>query len=362
MCMMIIKMNAIINNVKTISNYTKKGIMAVVKSDAYGLGASQIIKCLQKANVDFYVFNRYSEYQKVEKLVSKNRVLILESLSSTIIEKIPSNVRVSVNSLNDAYNLSKVKTPHYIHLQIDTGMNRLGIRTIEEAKTIIRLLKNNSSLVIEGIYTHYAQKDNIYQQNRFLPYIYLYEFSIIHATATSTLTQPLIGNYVRIGMALYGFVSELNLDQAVSVVTRLENLINIPARSAVGYEGKYLASNNEIIGVLPLGYYEGISEGHIYNKSEKLPIIGKICMNHTFVKLDNKINKGTLLKVFPKRDRIDNRENNVYRDLVALSHIYKIYLTEYSNDNSSLFKTTNKKSIKIRKGRISCQNIDSGIV
>ena len=89
-------------------------------------------------------------------------------------------------------------------------MNRLGIRSIEECKKIINILKTNKFIEIEGLYTHFSTSiDNLIDYNKqcdlFKEYINLYNFKIIHSAATSSLNKNIIGNFVRVGLGIYGF-------------------------------------------------------------------------------------------------------------------------------------------------------------
>ena len=145
-------------NVKIISSYTRRKIMAVVKSDAYGLSAKKMISLLKKANIDFFVFEKYSEYLKCQNLLRDKRVLILESPSISLIQNTPNNVAFSINSIIDAINIKDIQSKVTIHLRVDTGMNRQGVRNIEELEKILTMFKTNKNIFIEGLYTHFSSE------------------------------------------------------------------------------------------------------------------------------------------------------------------------------------------------------------
>ena len=126
-------------NVKIIASHTKRKIMAVVKSDAYGLSTKKMIPLLKKANIDFFVFETYSEYLKCQNLLRDKRVLILESTPISLMQNAPNNVAFSMNSIIDAIKVKDIQNKITIHLRVDTGMNRQGIRNVEELKKILTL-------------------------------------------------------------------------------------------------------------------------------------------------------------------------------------------------------------------------------
>lgn len=351
---MVINMKKIVNNINTIKTETKKEMMVVLKSNAYNLGARIILKKLLSAGVTFFVFNHYEEYLDCQNLLNDAKVLILETVDIKQYD-IPDNVRISVNSLKQVYELIKIKRKVTVHFQVDTGMNRDGIKSIRELKMALKLFQENPNITVEGIYTHFlGDKDDYYyynlQQQRFLSYLCLYNFEIVHTAATSSLSKSIIGNYVRVGLGIYGYGSDLQLESAVKVYTKLLNVRNIKRGESVGYSATYFAGADELIGILPVGYYEGIKGGYVYCHKKRYEIIGKICMNHTFIKVDNAIKNSSLLNIFPRNDKIDNKkETNYYEVLTSYRNFSRIYITEYSNDIREIFKNTNKKGFKLKQ-------------
>lgn len=351
--LMIINTNHIIYNINTIKKKTKKDIMCVLKSNAYNLGVKNIIKTLLKAQVNFFVFNHYLEYLACKELLRNQKVLILETIESKYFEKIPANVRISVNSFDQAKELLQINQNICVHIQIDTKMNRDGLKTINELKETINLFKTKKNIYIEGIYTHFiGDKNDLvhYEQQRktFLEFVNLYAFPIVHSAATSSLSKDIIGNYVRIGMGLYGYHTNLELKPAVKIFTMVSNVRKIVKGESIGYSAKYTSSQDELIGVLPIGYYEGFKGNSVYKNSIKYDVVGQICMNHTFIRIDKTIKKGTWLNILPINDKIEE-EMNYYHILTACRNFSRIYVTEYNNDIRKIFKNPNQKGFKLKQ-------------
>lgn len=353
--LMIINNQTLVNNVKIIRQATSKNIMCVLKSNAYNLGVKSILKQLLNVGVDFWVFNHYSEYLICQEMLKDQKVLILETIVSKYLEKIPENVRISVNALEQAKELLHLQQKVSIHIQVDTGMNRDGIKTINELSQIIQLLNKKDNINIEGIYTHFISDKNDFvnynkQQERFLTFLSVYDFKIIHTAATSSLAKNIIGNYVRVGMGMYGFHSDLPVKPVVSVYAPVINIRESQKNESVGYSAQYISPEDELIGVLPVGYYEGFQGRYVSKGSKNYDVVGKICMNHTFIKVDKTIKKGTWLNIFPISDKINKREEiNYYHILTAYQNFSRIYITEYFNDIRKIFKNPNQKGFKLRK-------------
>ena len=340
MNLMVINVNKLHENIYIIKKKTNKEIIAVIKSNAYNTGVRCIIKYLKQANISFFAFNTYEEYIYCQDLLINDKVLIFESLKEKQINLLPKNVRITINNIEDIY---EIKYPRIVHIQIDTMMNRMGIKNIDDFKTIMQY-KNTR---VEGIYTHFVSNKNEYkkyyiQQKRFNEYISIYNAPIIHSAASSSLDKDIIGNYVRIGMELYNNV--------VKIYTKLGNIRYIKKGEYVGYDALYKAQKDEYIGILNIGYYEGMKEGVVKYYNKYYPVIGKICMNHTFIKLDKPIKNSSLLNIFPINDKIYKKDKyTTYERIVSYRNFKRIYITEYNHDLRKISKISLKKSNIIKQ-------------
>ena len=282
-------------NVNYIRNFTKKDIIAVVKSNAYGLGAKKIVKTLLKQNVQYFFFNKFNEYLVIKDLLFDKNVIIFESLSyDKILKYYTENIILTINSYNDFLIYQSTKMKIRTHLQVDTGMNRIGFSCLDDVKKIIELCPPN--ILIEGIYTHYASSCDEYdyfekQQERFKKYLSLYDFKIIHSNASSSLHKNIIGNMVRVGIGLYGYHTKLQLKKSVFGTTKIINAFWSYPNMLIGYHGKYISKTREYIGVVDIGYYDSNLVNKVYIDNKKYMFVGKTCMNHAYITIDDKIQR-----------------------------------------------------------------------
>lgn len=357
--------DSIEKNVDEIKKYTKRKIIAVMKSNAYELGSKKIITILRKKGVNFFAFEKYKEYFENFDVCNNTNVLIMESLSINKILKIKNeNVRISINSCLDAFYIRNIEIPIKVHIRIDSGMNRLGIQTIDEAKWVLNLLNKNKNIEIEGIYTHFSSDvyENKYYQKqyeKFKQFLKLNQFKIIHANATKTLHHKLIGNYIRIGMGLYGYHQPfIKLNPALSYSVKPCSLFYPKKNKKIGYCQKYV---NQKIGVIPIGYHDidltGMSK--IYYKNKNLPIIGTSCMNHTHFKASDEINYLSWLSIFPTNGIINIvNDYNWYKIMASLKTLPKNYIRRKNYDIPKILKYSKEKSprifARIRSYKITC--------
>jgi alanine racemase len=360
---MIIRIDSMIDNLKAIERITGCSIMPVIKSDAYGLGARYLAKALVLAGVKILVTNTLDEAKPLVAL--KGKVLILSSLTERELkysDHFP-NIIFTVNNLEDALRLRILKRNHQVHLNIDTGMNRTGIRTVEEAENIIGELKKNPAVAIDGIYTHFASGPEemdyyLFQVQKFKEFTKIYPFHTVHTANSATLKKPLVGSYVRIGIALYGYNTNIeSLKKCVRVYAHPVNLFTLKPGECLGYDMTYKATEEKKIAVLPIGYNDGLLRGleglNFKAQGRLFPIVGKVCMNHCFILADEQINYHSSLELIGKDDRIYEMAQRLncsaHQILCLMQKMKKIYVTRVDYDFSIFSKSGNKKSTKIRK-------------
>lgn len=350
--------NLVEENIKTIQNYTKRNLMAVVKSDAYGLSNNKMIPLLKRCGVDYFVFEKYQEYEKYQSLLKDVKVLILESCSLKTITHAPNNLSFSINSFYDAIIIKRINKVVNVHLRIDTGMNRYGIRRLAEFKQILYLLQRNRKIMIEGIYTHFATdcfESKYYEKQLklFKKYLEFHNFAIVHANATKSLNKELIGNYVRVGIALYGYHQPfLPLKKTLSLTLKPTNIFKTTKKSKIGYQN-ITVKKDTMIGVIPIGYNDvDLSQIKYFEyQKQKYDFIGKSCMNHTHFIADDKINYLSWLSILPTNDIINSSDEykiNWYHILTSLKNLPKNYLRRSNYDLPKVFKYNGQKSLRTK--------------
>ena len=206
-----IDLNNLTDNYNKIKSKTNKEIIAVVKNNAYGLGLIEISKKLVSLGVKMLAVNDIIEAVKLRENFIYSDVLILNSLTFDDYSYLYryDNIVLSINSLEDAINLNKYYygRPLRVHIQIDSGMNRLGIKSWGEYLDTLNIVKNNEKFHLEGIYTHFvSSKDSIInnQISYFKKHLNEYHYRYIHIMNSSSIDKCDFGNLVRVGIALYG--------------------------------------------------------------------------------------------------------------------------------------------------------------
>lgn len=298
-------------------------ICPVLKSNAYGHGLTLIGKILDPLGLDFFIVDSlYEAFQLREKKI-KSPVLVLgDTIKENFYKVLPFHFSV----FNERTLHIHAKFGHYIHLEIDTGMNRLGVN-IEELPYIIKIAKNTDAKIV-GIFTHFlsAEEENKYRLNQqediFREAIKMlrkagFKPKWIHAANSAGGIQSDMQevNMMRLGISLYG-VNPLqsqrerlkDLRLVAQVRSKVIEIRKIKKGESVGYgSASFIAKKEMEIAVIPFGYYEGLprslsNKGIVEIKGINCPIIGMICMNHAMIDVSERdISVGDLAFIYSNR-------------------------------------------------------------
>ncbi|MCX6797725.1 MAG: alanine racemase [Candidatus Falkowbacteria bacterium] len=275
-------------------------IFPVLKSNAYGHGLKELCQILNRTTAKMLVVDSFPEAQIVYKNF-KGRVLILGEMPLTVYKYC--NFRRTEFCV---YNSGTVKylANNYpglkIHLFLNTGMNREGIKDIksfyEENKIYL------SKLNVNGLCSHLAaaEKKTESQENTFLRMVeYLKQQGIspkyIHLGNSLGFftTKNTIANAFRIGLALYGYDADIKLKPALKLYSKVVAIQNVSPGETVSYGTDYVVQTKTKLAVIPFGYFEGLDRRLSSSAIEFLingqpaKIAGPVCMNLTVLDIFN---------------------------------------------------------------------------
>lgn len=290
--------------IKKYNNY--EYYFGVVKAECYGHQGLEPVKAVIKGGCNYLAVATLEEALYIRKTLKQIPILCLGIIPvqyANICAK--NNITITISSLLYAEELIKEKTDKLkIHIKINSGMNRLGINNKEEFNKTFEVLKANN-IFIEGIYTHIYDSNNSRKtEMQFNKYkeiindINKEEIPILHIAASDTITNyPKLDfvNGCRLGIIMYGFTEHhnLNLKSTFSLYSKVIQINNLRKGDTVGYGGIYKAKGDEQIAVVCIGYADGIirknSGRNVYINGISYPIVGNICMDMMFVKIDDKV-------------------------------------------------------------------------
>lgn len=287
--------------------------MAVIKADAYSHGSVVLARSMEEAgSVNFFGVAQLREAIELREAGIETPILVFNSVRPAEVPlALEHNITMTVFSVVVAEEVVRVAETldleARVHLKVDSGMARLGVATFDEAMAVYHAL-NSSNVLIEGIYTHFADATDVNIENftheqfaRFKAIIDLFgmhdiHFDIRHSCNTAgTLNFPDYHlDMVRVGLGIYGMNPNLNSEAYIQlqpverVSTTVTHIKDFPAGESVGYGRTYFSDSPIKIATVAIGYADGVAKslsnkGFFTYKGHQLPIIGSVCMDQTML-------------------------------------------------------------------------------
>jgi alanine racemase len=285
-------------------------VIAVVKAQAYGHGGARIARELAAAGCRRFAVARVSEGVALRDAGIRAPILVFggardESESEVAAAR---GLTPVVHAPSDLRRLARaarrVESEVRVHVEIDTGMHRLGVPA-PAARSLCERVAAEPGVRLEGVYTHLARADeaelepSLEQLRRFRELLEALREAgvsppLVHvANSAGLLCGPLLAalpeaNAVRPGLMLYGVRPAPHLPGDLSPVMtlrcRVATLRTARAGSAVGYAARYRAERDTRIATLPLGYADGVpiaasNRGEVVIRGRRLPIVGRVSMD-----------------------------------------------------------------------------------
>lgn len=308
-----VDLDAIRNNLLRMKeNVSGKPVMAVVKTDGYGHGAYAVARYTSDI-VDGYAVATAEEALSLRRHGISGLILILGVVPEAFYEElIRAGVRMTVFTKNILDRISEtalaIGRKAFIHVKVDTGMSRIGIRNTDEAVEFVKYAKTLGGIETEGIFTHFAKADNADKSASHIQYDKFNEVlcrlkkegisvSICHCSnSAAIIDMPEYAlDMVRAGIALYGLAPshEVNIDRfgikpAMSWYSHVAFIKRLEKGCAVSYDGTYVTERETVVATIPVGYGDGYpralsNKGYVLIRGRKAPIIGRICMDQFMV-------------------------------------------------------------------------------
>ncbi len=302
------------HNVKQIKSLCEnKKIYGVVKADAYGHGALDIVQVLLKSGVTDLAVALITEALEIIKSGINVPILILGFTPLTFAEDIlNNNIEQTVYDLEYAKKLSEIaqeknKTAK-IHIAVDTGMGRIGFLPNEKGMEAVRQISKLPNVNIEGIFTHFSTADeadktySLEQLAKFNKFVDDLEnegikINIKHASNSAGIMDlpEAHFNAVRPGIIMYGYYpsnevikERLDLKPALTLKTSVVHVKTLPKDMYISYGRKYKTDKERVIATLPIGYADGYTralsnKGKVIVNGKLASIVGAVCMDQCMI-------------------------------------------------------------------------------
>lgn len=305
-----IDLDAIRNNYQILRDNVGVEVMPVIKANAYGHGMLETARALCQVGARSFAVALCEEGIDLRLGGVEGEILVLGAAMSRAAEPAirygltqtvftPEMVRL----LNEE--AIRQDKDALVHIKLDTGMNRIGLRTREEALGLVEALKQAPRVRVMGLYTHFADADNpaadgtlnAYtreQLSRFRALRACFDASIpchVANSAMSLLTPEAYFDRVREGISLYGYPpvrTTLHFVPALSWQTEVVHVKELEAGETIGYGRTFTAPRSMRVATVAVGYGDGYhracsNRGQMLIHGKRVPIVGRVCMDQTMV-------------------------------------------------------------------------------
>jgi alanine racemase len=313
-----IDLGAIAANVDAISRFVSPAkFAAVVKANAYGHGLADVARAIESHVARFCVYE-VGEAAILRDAGIRAPILVLGPIASGDLELAHACDAAITLWDTGTYarrvaSVARRRNKQFpIHVKIETGVTRIGLSP-ENAPAAIDGYLRTPELIVEGAYSHLAAAEEL-DSDFTLVQLARFQNAVanappltkhIAASAAALLWPQTRLDLVRVGIALYGLwpstETHARLGDAVPLrpalrwTTQLVSVRDVEPETSVGYGRTYRTTSNARIGVLPIGYAEGIprtvsNRGAVLIGGTRCPIVGRVCMNMTMVDVTNVTN------------------------------------------------------------------------
>lgn len=291
----------------------KTGVLAMVKAQSYGGGILEVAKFLAQENVAYFGVAYADEGVALRKGGITLPILVMNPEPAAFDDLIDYDLEPSIYSSNllDQFIhqlILRQKTHFPIHLKLDTGMNRLGFRQ-EELPDLIAQLTTQPEVYVRTVFSHFSVADELNQKaytdrqldqfksmTNFIQQEIGYSFKRHISNSAGAYHYPEAQfDMVRLGIGLFGLLESnhpiLGLENVLELRTQFSQIRKIEPGESVGYARNYKAEKTTYIGIIPVGYADGLRRSlgngnwSVVVQDKTYPIIGNICMDMCMVEL-----------------------------------------------------------------------------
>lgn len=359
-----VNLDAIEHNVRHMKKHIGENVqlIAVVKANGYGHGAKQVAEAALHAGASMLAVAFIDEAVSLRQQGIKAPILVLGAIRAADIEMAGKfDLIITCFSFEWLKEASQNAKSHGIqlHIKVDTGMGRLGVREENELKEIVDFVDSTQYFQITGIFTHFATADEdepsyfFGQFERFQQFLSVIDHDqlLVHCanSATGLKFPSKLYNAVRLGISMYGLSPSVEmknklpftLEEAFSLQTKLVHVKKVPKGTKISYGATYETLQDEWIGTLPIGYADGwirkLKDSEVLIDGKRLSLVGRICMDQCMVRLPDELSVGTEVVLIGKQngqeisiDEVANRLDTINYEIPCMisARVPRIYLKD----------------------------------
>ena len=310
------------NNLRFLKNKLQPGVRysMVIKGNAYGHGIESILPMIEEEGIDHFAVFSIDEAMRAHKIKSRNcEIMVMGFIDDEYLEwAIEHDISFFVFTMERLHAVRKAakrtNKPARVHIELETGMHRTGFQHHELTEVAEILTKNDKTIFLEGLCTHFAGAEHLTNFDRIHKQIerfqrtcnWFYAFGLKPRFRHVACSAGLLNfpdsamDLVRIGISTYGFwpseetrmlhlrengnTPKDPLQRVLSWKSKILSVNHVPEGEYVSYGKSYITNRDSLIAVVPVGYGYGFSRtlsnlGHVLVKGKRATVVGTVNMN-----------------------------------------------------------------------------------
>jgi alanine racemase len=307
-----INLNALSHNLKEYQKILQPGtrLMAMVKAFSYGSGGAEIASVLQYHNVHYLGVAYADEGVELVRSGITLPIMVLNTEESTFHAVVEYNLQPVLFSFDvlhslESYLEAQGLKEYPVHIEIESGMNRLGFGS-HETEALARYLSQSKTFRVQSVFSHLAASEDPSQDDFTLQQAETFRqaASILERTLGTPFIRHIANSaaifrhpglqmdMVRLGIGLYGIEtveSELDLQAAATLRSTIAQVKHLKKGESVSYNRRWVAPEDSVIATVRIGYADGYwrrfgnGVGKMWVRGTLAPVVGTVCMDMTMI-------------------------------------------------------------------------------
>ena len=286
-------------------------LCAVVKADGYGHGATDSASAAIAGGATWLAVATAHEADDLRESGVTARLLVMGALTGAELAvglAADADVVAWRGGFVRAVHAAAGARPGRVHVKLDTGMDRLGTKDVDEARAVVAAIAASERLELAGVMTHFATADDVGstffddQLARFRPFADevkgVHPDVVVHAANSAAVLRDQAAHFdmARCGIAVYGMdpfgesSESRDLEPALALTSYVADVKHVAAGESVGYGRTWSAASDTRIAVLPIGYGDGYRRGlsnsaEVIIRGRRFTVVGTISMDNLTVEV-----------------------------------------------------------------------------
>lgn len=310
------------NLISNINHFKSKKICAMVKSNAYGHGLREIVKLIDE-HVDMFGVVSVEEAVKVRELTELPILICSKVDDYKTCRK--NKIDVMVDDENDLMDCLKKDMRQSIHLKINCGMNRFGVKS-PLAMRLINDVLEYEKIKLKSIYTHFSCTDNKKitkneEKNFQMLRSEITQNAPICFGGSGIFDYDFDFDILRLGIGMYGY-GDKSLKPVLKICSYVSKVFFASKGEKIGYGTHFFAHSDTFFAIAPVGYGDGLRRNmsgkfEVFINGKKRKTTGNICMDAFFVEVDESVSIGDEVVVMADAEYMAKKSETISYEILT---------------------------------------------